>query len=167
MRTRAEHWALLLAFLGVIAGCATQVPGPKPAAVDTAAMTASLDSLNKAFIAAVAARDTNAVAAMYSDDAHVLPANMPRADGRDAIRAMWAGMLKTPGLVLNLTASQPMFTEAGDMIIDIGGYAMKMTDKKGKPMEDIGKYVTIFKKVDGSWKIVVDTFNSDKAAPGM
>jgi uncharacterized protein (TIGR02246 family) len=167
MRTRAEHWALPLAFFAGIVGCATQAPAPKPAAVDTAAMGASLDSLNKAFIAAVAARDTEAVVGLYADDAHLMPPNMPRADGHDAIRGVWVGFFKTPGLELNLTASQPMFAEAGDMIVDIGGYSMKSMDKKGKPMEDVGKYVTIFKKVDGNWKIAVDTFNSDKPAPGM
>ena len=91
---------------------------------------------------------------------------MPRADGHDAIRATWVAFLRTPGLDLHITSGTPIITQAGDMIIDVGAYDMKFTDAKGKPMEDVGKYVTIFKKVDGAWKIVVDTFNSDKAPPG-
>ena len=51
------------------------------------------------------------------------------------------------------------------MPIDVGSYTMKMSDAKGKMMQDVGKYVTIFKKVDGQWKIIVDTFNSDAPAP--
>lgn len=129
-------------------------------------MSASLDSLNKAFVAAVAARDTDAVVAFYSGDAHVLIPGMPRADGHNAIRKVWVEFLGTPGLELNITASQPIFTEAGDMIIDLGSYDMKSTDPKGKPMEDVGKYTTIFKKDNGVWKIIVDMINSDKA-PGM
>ncbi len=166
MRNVIARWTLASLLLALVGACATQRPAEAPA-VDTAAITATLDSLNQAFVAAVAARDTDAVVGMYADDAQVLPAGMPRADGRDAIRKVWVGMLQTPGLELNITSSKPMITEAGDMVIDVGGYSMKMKDKKGKPMEDVGKYVAIFKKVDGAWKIVVDTFNSDRESPGM
>jgi uncharacterized protein (TIGR02246 family) len=155
-----------LLLVAVLVGCAGNQQQARPA-VDTVAITASLDSLNKVLVAAVAARDTDAVVALYAPDARLLPAGMPRADGHDAIRTVWVGMLKTPGLELNLSDSQPMITEAGDMIIDIGSYSMKMKDAKGKPAEEVGKYVTIFKKVDGTWKIVVDTFNTDKAPAGM
>ncbi len=165
MRNAVARWLLASLLLALVGASACQPAAQKPT-VDTGAITAALDSLNKALIAAVAARDTDAVVGMYADDAHVLPANMPLADGHDAIRAMWVGMLSTPGLELSVTKSTPIITEAGDMIIDIGGYDMKSTGAKGKTMEDVGKYVTIFKKVNGEWKIVVDTFNSDKA-PGQ
>lgn len=164
MRKLDARWLLPLTLVAVLIGCAGQQARP---AVDTAALQASVDSINKAFVAAVAARDTDAVVGLYSDDAHLLPPGMPRSDGHDAIRAAWAQFLRTPGLDLNITKSEPIFTEAGDMIIDLGSYSMKMTDAKGKPMEDVGKYVTIFKKTDSGWKIFIDTINSDKAPPGM
>ena len=166
MRNPDARWLPPVMLIAALIGCAGNQQPARPAA-DTAAITATLDSLNQAFVAAVAARDTDAVVGFYADEAQVLPAGMPRADGHDAIRAVWVGMLQTPGLELNFTGSKPTITEAGDMVIDVGSYSMKMQDKKGKPMEDVGKYVTIFKKVDGAWKIVVDTFNSDKAPPGM
>ena len=165
MRNTVARW-LLVSLLLVLVGASACQPRAQAPTVDTGAITAALDSLNKVFLAAVAARDTDAVVGMYADDAQVLPAGMPRADGRDAIRALWVGMLSTPGLELNITGSTPIVTEAGDMVIDVGGYVMKSTGAKGKVMEDVGKYVTIFKKVNGAWKIVVNTFNSDKA-PGQ
>ncbi len=166
MRNTVARRLLAAMLLALVGACAGQQPAPKPA-VDTAALTASLDSLNKAFLAAVAKRDTEALVSSYADDARVLPPGEPRADGHEAIRKVWVRFLRTPGLELNAISSQPIFTEAGDMIIDVGSYTMKMNDAKGKPMEDVGKYVTIFKKMNGSWKIAVDTFNSDKAPPGM
>jgi len=165
MRKTFERWLLASLLIALVGACVSKPPEKKP--VDTTAITASLDSLNKAFLATVAAHDTDKIVSFYADDAHVLPPGMPRADGHDAIRNVWVGFMRTPGLELNTTSNAPLITEAGDMIIDVGSYAMKMNDAKGKPMEEVGKYVTIFKKVNGEWKIVVDMFNADKATPGM
>ena len=164
MHTRIAGWTLSLMLAALIGDCASP---PKTPPVDTAATAAAIDSLNKAFVAAVAARDTVAVVNFYASDAQVLPAGMPRADGHEAIRALWVGFLQMPGLEFNITSSHPIISQAGDMVIDVGSYAMKFTDSKGKPMEDVGKYVTVLKKVDGEWKIVVDTFNSDKPTPAV
>jgi uncharacterized protein (TIGR02246 family) len=164
VQTRNARWTLPLILTVLMGACTSQ---PKAPTVDTGAATAAVDSLNQAFTAAVAARDTNAVANFYAPDAQVLAPGMPRADGRDSIRTFWAGLLRTPGLDLKITSSHPTVTQAGDMIIDVGSYAMNATDAKGKPIEDVGKYVTIFKKVDGEWKIIVDMVNSDKPGPGM
>jgi ketosteroid isomerase-like protein len=158
---------VMLALLAVVvlgaAGC--QSAPPKAPMADTGAMTAALDSLNKAFGAAVAARDTNAIFSNYAADARLMPAGAPMATGDEAIHAAWRGFLAIPGLDLKLASNAPILGEGGDLIIDVGTYTMKMNDAKGKPMQDVGKYVTIFKKVDGQWKIVVDTWNSDAPAP--
>jgi uncharacterized protein (TIGR02246 family) len=161
---RNARWALPLILAVLIGACAGQ---PKTPAVDTVATTAAIDSLNNAFVAAVTARDTSAVVNFYASDAQLLPPGSPRVEGHDAIRAFWVGFLQTPGLELQLTSIRPIIAEAGDVAIDVGSYAMKFTDAKGKPMEDVGKFVTVLKKVDGEWKVAVETFNSDKSAPGM
>jgi len=52
--------------------------------------------------------------------------------------------------------------KAGDVAYSYGTYASSATGPDGKPMQDKGKYVTVYRKqADGSWKAVVDTFNSD------
>ncbi len=156
----------LLACVAVLLGSCASNPSSQKPVVDTAAIKSAIDGIGPQFAAAVAARDTDAVVAFYADDARILAAGAPRADGRDAIRAMWVQFLSTPGLDLKLTSSDVMVAEAGDLAIDIGGYQMSMTGPKGKPAQDVGKYVTIFKKVGDQWKVVVDMFNSDKPAPG-
>ena len=148
--------------LGLVVASCTQAPAPAPPKADMTAITAQVDSMNKAFVAAVAARDTDAMLNFYADDAHILPPNAPRADGREAVRQVWAEMFRLPGLSLDAHSTQLVTSEAGDLVIDVGAYTMKMQGPKGKEMEDVGKYVTAMKKTDGGWKIVVDTFNSDK-----
>ncbi len=165
MPNTIKRWLLAPLLIALVGACAAQPPAPAPA-VDTAAITAALDSVNQGFAAAVTARDTNAVVNFYSDDARVLPAGMPAVHGRDAIRLFWVEMLKTPGLAISITRNTPIISEAGDLIVDVGSYRMTMNDASGKPMEDVGKYVTVLKKVNGAWKIVVDTINSDKAPAG-
>ena len=65
------------------------------------------------------------------------------------------------------TANTKIVSEAGDMVVELGTYVFKGADPKGKPMSDIGKYVTVYKRVNGEWKIIVDTYNSDVPVPGM
>jgi ketosteroid isomerase-like protein len=53
------------------------------------------------------------------------------------------------------------------MVVELGSYVMKYQDPSGKSQTDNGKYATVYKMVNGEWKIVVDTFNSDIPIPGM
>ena len=143
----------------LLGSCAS---APQKPAVDVAAVKAAVADINQKYMAAVAARDTDAVAGLYSTDARTLAPNAPRADGHDAIRALWVGFLSTPGLNLTFSSTDVTVSEAGDMAYDVGTYQLTMTGPKGQPIQDVGKYVTIFKKVGDEWKISVDTFNSDQ-----
>jgi ketosteroid isomerase-like protein len=41
-----------------------------------------------------------------------------------------------------------------------------MKDSKGKPVQERGKYLTVWRKqADGNWRVVIDTFNSDAPPP--
>jgi len=42
---------------------------------------------------------------------------------------------------------------------------MSFKDPSGKTIEDHGKYVTIWKKQSGKWKVAYDIFNTDLATP--
>jgi uncharacterized protein (TIGR02246 family) len=161
MRVRPERWVLAVLFAVLAAGCGTKTRAP---IADVEAVTATVDSLNQAFIAAVAARDTAAVVGCYADNAQVLPPGMHKASGTDAIRALWIGFLRTPGLALRPQSRQVIVSESGELAIDIGTYQMTITGANGEPVDDIGKYVTILRRTDAGWKIIVNAFNSDLPA---
>ena len=36
----------------------------------------------------------------------------------------------------------------------------------GEPLTDTGKYVVVWRKIDGKWKAAADIFNSDLPASG-
>ena len=165
MRMLIGRLLLVLVLAAVVGSCTTAQP-PVAQKADLTVIGAAVDSINKAFFTAVAARDTDAVASFYSDDARLLPPNAPRADGRAGIRAAWAEFLRTPDLSLDIKSSGLVTSEAGDLVVDIGSYTMKAKGPKGA-FEDVGKYVTVLRKADGGWKIVVDTFNSDTPLPAQ
>jgi uncharacterized protein (TIGR02246 family) len=157
---------LLLSFVLaalVVGGCAG--PQGRTAAVDTAAISAAVDSFIQAHNAAIAVRDTDAIVALYTDDAMVFPAGAARVDGREAIRAMWAKSLRAPGLELSMASQHKLVAQAGDMVSDMGTYDFRMSGPDGRTVHDVGKYVTVMKKVDGRWKMVVDIWNSDPPPP--
>ncbi|MGH7731109.1 MAG: YybH family protein [Candidatus Eiseniibacteriota bacterium] len=165
MRSSAAGWLLPVLLVAAMSGCTSAPPTPAP--VDQAAIGATIEGITTAFTAAVAARDTNAIGNMYADDARLMPPNSPRVDGKDAIRSAWAGFVTIPGMELVPTGTEKLISEAGDMVVELGTYTFKFQDPTGKAQTDNGKFVTVYKKVNGEWKIVVDTFNSDIPVPGM
>ncbi len=168
MRASIARWVLPLMFATALAGCAAQAPAPAAAPpVDNAAITADIGKMEEMFATATAARDTVGIMNYYADDAHVLPPNTPRVDGHDAVLKAWKAFFQIPGLELTVKSNDVIVSKAGDMAVDVGSYHMKSTGPKGKTIEDVGKYVTVFKKTDTGWKAVVDTYNSDMAMPGQ
>jgi len=164
MRRREIRWVLPLALIAMsgCSGMGQKSESSAPAPADPAAAMAAADSINQVYLKAVAARDSNTIISLYADEAYLMPQGMPTMSGREAIHTGWSGFLATPGLILKFQSTNKMVSQAGDMVVDVGTYQQKMQDAKGKSVEDNGKYVTVFKKTPAGWKIVVDTFNSDK-----
>jgi ketosteroid isomerase-like protein len=75
-------------------------------------------------------------------------------------------MLTSPGAAISWKATKMEVAKNGDLACVSGTYEETMTDASGKPSRDRGKYVEIFKKQpDGTWKSIVDIWNSDLPAP--
>ena len=75
----------------------------------------------------------------------------------------WAPLLALPGPGLSWKTSSLEIARSGEMAYETGNYNFVTIDKKGKTNDQKGKYVVVWKKQsDGSWKVVVDTDNSDQ-----
>lgn len=108
----------------------------------------------------VKAKDAASISQLYTDDGAVMPPNGPIGKGHAAIQQTWASMLQTPSFDLAITPEQIIVAEAGDMALDRGTYQLTVAPA-GKPQHDTGKYVVVWRKVDGSWKAAADIFNSN------
>jgi uncharacterized protein (TIGR02246 family) len=130
------------------------------AAVDTAADEQAIRGQVDHWLQLVKAKDAAGIAALYTDDGAVMPPNGPIAKDHAAIQKTWASMLQTPGFDLTFTPEQIVVSQSGDMALDRGTYQLTVAPA-GKPQHDTGKYVVVWRKVDGTWKAAADIFNSD------
>jgi uncharacterized protein (TIGR02246 family) len=120
----------------------------------------AIEAGNKAFGAAIAAGNAAAVAALYADDALVMPPNSEAVTGKPAIEKAFQGMIAGGVKQATLTAKE---VEAhGDTATEVGAYSIK--DGAGKEI-DRGKYIVVWKRVQGQWKLYRDIWNSNMPMP--
>jgi ketosteroid isomerase-like protein len=154
---RAFHWLAVLA-LALTVSCNSAAPP-----VDKAADEQAIRGLAVQWAAAVEKRDLDAVMAFYTSDATAAWPDAPAIHGTDAIRAGWAEVLKTPGLVLRFTPERVDIANNGDIAVDFGKIESEFDGPTGR-VQDVAKYLVVWQKVDGQWKARYDTFNSNKPA---
>ena len=153
--------ALALTLMLTFAGCQN---APQPQKTDVAADTAAINALRDQFLAAWNSNDAAALAATYADDAIMMDPNQASVEGKQAIRAAYEARFKESAFKAAVT---PLETQvAGDWAYDRGNLTATVTPKSGKPMEESGKYLFIFKRQpDGSWKVYRDISNSNSPPP--
>ena len=152
---------LLLASLAFgLAACQTPTPEPNPAgppavsasaAADPFAIRAEIEALTASYQAAARAGNADAIAALYTDDAVLHPANKPAVRGRAAIDAYIATSHATPS-TLTFTTVDVIASEAGDLAYELGTAVWP---------DGPGKYLTLYRRTPDGWRIVADTWSHD------
>lgn len=117
----------------------------------------AIEECNKKFGAGVAKGDAAAVASLYTEDAQALPPGGDAVKGKEAIQKMWQGVFGAgiAGAVLTTLEVESM----GDLAAEVGTYVL--TTKDGKTA-DRGKYIVIWKNINGQWKLHRDIWNSSQ-----
>lgn len=100
------------------------------------------------------------VAALYAEDAKLLPPNSDFVAGREAITGVWQAMLDSGVKEGKLEAME--VTGMGDSAVEVGTY--EIMDTEGKVI-DKGKYIVFWKKVGSTWKLYRDIWNTSMPAP--
>ena len=126
---------------------------------------ASVRAVDEAWARAAKAGDGQAIAALYTTDAVLLPPGEPIVKG-EAAKKYWVDFGNG---YAGPTELNTMTVEgAGDVATAIGTYKMTLTPKKAgaKPLPtDAGKYIEVLKRQeDGLWKIAYDIWNQDPPA---
>ncbi len=165
---RSQSFSLLLAALfvmNVVGACSnsnTKTPAQPPdtRAADEAAIRAAVIEWSNA----AQAKDVNKAVSFYADDAMQFADKGPLVEGKDSIRTGWEQMLALPGPGLTFATTGVEVARAGDMAYEYGTYDFATKDRKGKIIDEKGKYVVVWKKqADGSWKVAADIDNRDAA----
>jgi ketosteroid isomerase-like protein len=144
--------------LAAILLCAVSTWAQSGASGDEKAIVA----LDKAWIKAAQDRNIDQAVSYYADDAIVMPPGAPIATTAQQRRAVWQGLLSGPKSTLNFGRIKLEVAKSGDLAYDLGWTEWKTTDAEGKTTTGRGKYVVVWKKINGQWKVVADIVNGDK-----
>jgi uncharacterized protein (TIGR02246 family) len=126
------------------------------AAFGRADVRAEIEAANRQFEAAIAKGDAKAAAALYTASGQVLPAGSDVVSGAEAIAKLWQGNMDSGVKGARLKTLE--VESSGDIAYEVGQY--ELLDAAGKTM-DRGKYVVIWKKEGGGWKIHRDIFTTN------
>ena len=141
-------WRILMIVAGLGLGAA-------PALAQDKAM---IEKLNEVWTGAFNKGDVAAVAALYTEDAYVLPPGSAMVKGRAAIEAFWrqAAQQMTDAKLTTVDVL-PLGRSAAR---EIGTVSLKT--KSQPPQEVVGKYVVVWRKIGRDWKLATDIWNTDK-----
>ena len=119
---------------------------------------AAIEKLNDAWTAAFNHGDAHAVAAMYAEDAYVLPPGSDIVKGRAAIEEFWRQAAQQMGdAKLTTLDVLPLGRNAAR---EVGTVTLKT--KSQPPQEVVGKYAVVWRKIGGQWKLATDIWNTNK-----
>ncbi len=127
----------------------------------------ALDVVRDRHVAALNAGDAEAWAAQFTEDGVQMPPNAPGNIGKQNI-ALWSkGFLDQFHARFALAVDEVRVF--GEWAFERGTYTINLTPKGGgAPMQDIGKYVTIYqRKIGDNWRMARDIWNSNNPPPGM
>lgn len=133
---------------------------PAAPAFDLANAQKEIAEANKTFEGYVSKGDSVGLATnSYTIDAKFMAPNSPAAEGRPAIISAIAGIFKSGITGAKLTTKEIWGDEKA--ITEEGSFELNIKD--GTVVEK-GKYLVLWKKEDGKWKLHRDAFNSNMPA---
>jgi uncharacterized protein (TIGR02246 family) len=137
-----------------LAALVLAAPLPASAQASAADLRAQIVKMDQAWMAAYNSGDAAALTALYTPDARVMAPGAEPISGSAAIKTFFTADVAA-GAKNTLTLTDVV--GFGDYAVETGGWVANAKD--GKHL-DHGTFMTVYKKVDGGWKIYRDTWNS-------
>jgi ketosteroid isomerase-like protein len=151
----------IAAVAAVLAACAPQTP-----TVDIAAETEALRETAASYNEAVESMDGARVAVFYADDAQAMPPNGPTLSGPAEFQAFVEEFSAGGDISLSLDPVEAVVGAGGDLGYTVGMVRITAAGPDGEPVTVEERDVHVWRKeADGSWKLVVDIWNSPTPLP--
>jgi uncharacterized protein (TIGR02246 family) len=152
IRTNLTRLFLLLACALAFAGC-----GPKAPVADSGADVAAFESAAAGWEQAYNDKDADALAALYAEDAQLLPQGAPAVKGRAAIREHYANEIATEWAKVSIVS------DASGVADDWAWRSGTWTCCVAPPLS--GKYLEVWHRTAEGWRLHRDISNLDAAEP--
>lgn len=137
-----------------------------------AQQSAMIEALNKQFVEAFKTRDFTVIAGMFTDDAVMLPPRREIITGRSNIQSFWTRAPRIQEVKFDTDAVTPL---GGDVVREIGTLRMRVDRARGESGEAVqaeatsqqsreifGKYVFVWRKIGGEWKLETSIWNRNR-----
>lgn len=127
-------------------------------AAPAAAQKAQIETINAKWMELFNKGDFAGIAELYTADAVAFPPGAAMVRGKAAIGAMWKGMAEQVGNPRVTTLEVRRLGPATAR--EIGTFSL--TAKGSSPKEISGKYLALWERVRGQWKLAADIWNEGK-----
>lgn len=117
-----------------------------------------IERLDKAWGDAASRGDLDGVVGMYAVDGSLVWPDQKAIHGIDGIRKAWKAMLKPPGLWIRFIAER--IVVSGDLASDFGVVESRVPPTAKK---QVTKYLVVWRREQGAWKVLYDSYNTNKA----
>jgi ketosteroid isomerase-like protein len=102
------------------------------------------------------------VAALYAENAVVLPPDAPMISGRAAIEEFWRGLMAAGARGVNLVTLR--LAGSGDVLHEVGRATITIQPEDGETSTQTVKYVVVWERDPaGGLALAVDTWNGESA----
>ena len=116
-----------------------------------------ISAVNRQFEDAACKGDLDRLASLYTPDAIALPPDGPMVKGPEAIKKMWGTVAQQMGLK-EVRLQTLDFEQAGDTGYETGEATLALSSGTA-----VVKFVVVWKKVDGQWRLHRDIWNAKGA----
>jgi ketosteroid isomerase-like protein len=124
----------------------------------------ALRAADAAWLKVYAARDLEKSVAFCDEQCSMLVPNAPMATGKDAITKLIARGFTLQNYKLTWHPNRVGVARSGELGYTSGRYTVSFKDATGKAISDKGKYLMVWTKKAGAWKVLLDMNNSDLPA---
>ncbi len=137
-------------------GCARAAP------VDQAAEANRIRALDSAWLSAARDRRFDDMMAVYAKGAQELLPGAPPIRGRDSIAAFFRTLAdRLPRFVHTFEPLSIRVAESGDLAVVTGTFRF-LPDSLDPTVDDVGKFVGVWTREAGTWRLLLDIANSDR-----
>lgn len=137
----------------LVAACAA--PGPD-AQVDIAAEQEAIRTIAGHWLELARAGDAAGIAELFTVDGVMVRENQDPVVGTEAIRQLLASdFAANPSATADFGPEQIDISGAGDMAVEYGRWHDTNLGADGTG-EDSGRYMTLYRKINGEWRVTLD-----------
>jgi len=155
---RQLAFALLVVAIATLGGCA----GNKGNSVDTETIEAQIRQADLALLRAEEQRDLDGVMDLIASHAVFQPPGYPPIVGHEAIRQFYdTQWFKLPFIEISGTPETIVVGSSGDLAY-FDGRSQMVVEISGKKMVAAGKYLGVWQKISGKWKLAAISWSANE-----